>query len=134
MAGSTPDVWRDVLRKGADEFRRFINPMIAMRAELAGEPVHLLAARGGALIDASGQVIEDLHGTQAFGHRNEAITAALQGYLASDAPSWFPSRVNPFAGRLARISRGWPGISWSPLSITSARCGREARSASRRSI
>ena len=102
MAVSERDGLRDVLRKGADDFRRFVNPMIAMRAELAGEPVHLMAARDGALIDAGGQVIEDLHGTQAFGHRNETITAALQSYLASDAPSWFPSRVNPFAGRLAR--------------------------------
>lgn len=102
MADSDTDGLRDILRKGADEFRRFVNPLIAMRAELADEPVHLCGTREGALVSADGQVIEDLHGTQAFGHRHPAITAAVQSYLASDAPSWFPSRVNPFAGRLAR--------------------------------
>ena len=57
---------------------------------------------GGALVDRDGRRIEDLHGTQAFGHRNPHVQRALLDYLASDAPSWFPARVNPFAGRLAR--------------------------------
>ncbi len=93
---------RDLLRKGAGEFKAFVNPLIALRAELAGEPIHLVRAEGGGLVDADGRHIEDLHGTQAFGHRHPAITAALRHFLDSDAPSWFPSRVNPFSGRLGR--------------------------------
>ncbi len=91
-----------VLRKGFEEFRRFINPIIAQRASLSHEPIRLLSARDGMPIDADGRAIEDLHGVQAFGHRHPAITAAVRDYLDSDALSWFPSRVNPFAGRVAR--------------------------------
>jgi len=64
--------------------------------------VRIIRAEGGRLFDPDGRVFEDMHGTQMFGHRNPAITAALQAFLASDAPSWYPSRVNPFTGRLAR--------------------------------
>lgn len=92
----------DILRKGFDEYAEFINPLIAQRAKLAGEPLRLLATREGALIDDEGNTIEDFHGTQAFGHRQPAIADAIRHFLDSDAPSWFPSRVNPFAGRFAR--------------------------------
>ncbi len=96
------DDYADIFRSGFDEYREFINPLIAQRAALAGEPVRLVRARAGRLVDPRGHEIEDFHGTQAFGHRNGAIMAALQAFFASDAPSWYPSRVNPFAGRLAR--------------------------------
>src|SRR5262249_34512655 len=90
------------LRKGFEDFRDFVNPLIALRAELAGEPTRLVRAAGGQLIDVEGRVIEDFHGTQAFGHRNPAITAAVREFLESDSPSWFPSRVNPYSGHLAK--------------------------------
>lgn len=90
------------LRQGFDDFRDWVNPLIALRAELAGEPAKVTRAEGGQLFGSDGKAIEDFHGTQAFGHRHPAITRAVQEYLASDAPSWFPSRVNPFAGSLAR--------------------------------
>lgn len=93
----------DILRRGFEEFARYVNPMIALRAKLAGEPLAVTSATGdGRLVLEDGTPVEDLHGAQAFGHRQPAVTAAVQAYLASDAPSWFPSRVNPFAGRLAR--------------------------------
>jgi acetylornithine/succinyldiaminopimelate/putrescine aminotransferase len=79
-----------------------VNPGIAQRAVLSGEPVRVVRAQGGQLVTDDGRTIEDLHGTQAFGHRNPAVADALRAYLESDAPSWFPSRVNPLAGRLAR--------------------------------
>jgi len=79
-----------------------VNPGIALRAEVAKEPVRVVRTAGGGLVDEDDRPIEDLHGTQAFGHRNPAVAAALRAFLDSDAPSWFPSRVNPFAGRLAR--------------------------------
>src|SRR6185503_13971087 len=56
----------------------------------------------GGLVDGEGRRFEDFHGTQAFGHRNPAVAAAIKSFLESDAASWYPSRVNPFAGRLAR--------------------------------
>jgi acetylornithine/succinyldiaminopimelate/putrescine aminotransferase len=90
------------LRQGFDDFRDWVNPLIALRAELAGEPAKVTRAEGGQLFGSDGGAIEDFHGTQAFGHRHPAITRAVQEFLASDAPSWFPSRVNPFAGSLAR--------------------------------
>jgi len=96
------DPYAEVLRRGFDEFGRFINPMIAQRAALAGEPIRVTRAAGGMLLDADGREIEDLHGTQALGHRNPQVAAALREFLESDAPSWYPSRVSPFAGRLAR--------------------------------
>ncbi len=94
--------YAEILRKGFDEFSQFINPMIAQRASLAGEPIRVTRAAGGMLFDADGREIEDLHGTQALGHRNARIARALREFLDSDAPSWYPSRVSPFAGRLAR--------------------------------
>jgi acetylornithine/succinyldiaminopimelate/putrescine aminotransferase len=92
----------DILRRGFEDFRGFVNPLIAQRAELAGEPLRIIHVREGRLEDTEGQLIEDFHGTQAFGHRNPAIAAAVRQFLDSDSPSWFPSRVNPYAGSLAR--------------------------------
>ncbi len=91
-----------VPRQGFEDFREFVNPLIALRAELAGEPTKLMHVDQGQLVTADGQVVEDFHGTQAFGHRNPAIAQAVQAFLESDSPSWFPSRVNPYAGSLAR--------------------------------
>ncbi|HEU5072574.1 MAG TPA: aminotransferase class III-fold pyridoxal phosphate-dependent enzyme, partial [Polyangiaceae bacterium] len=85
-----------------DDFREFVNPMIALRARLAGEPTEVPRVDAGRLMTREGQVVEDFHGTQAFGHRNPAITRAVRAFLESDSPSWFPSRVNPYAGSLAR--------------------------------
>ncbi len=94
--------FEDILRRGFDEYREFVNPLIAQRAAVAGEPIKLIRAEGGVLCDAQGHAVEDFHGTQAFGHRHPAITAAVRAFLDSDAINWYPSRVNPFAGRLAR--------------------------------
>jgi acetylornithine/succinyldiaminopimelate/putrescine aminotransferase len=91
-----------ILRQGLDDFREFVNPWIALRADLAGEPTRLSRVDEGRLVTADGQLIEDFHGTQAFGHRNPAITRAVLAFLESSSPSWFPSRVNPYAGSLAR--------------------------------
>jgi acetylornithine/succinyldiaminopimelate/putrescine aminotransferase len=96
------DSYDDILARGFDEYREFVNPLIAQRAALAGEPVKLVRTDAGRLVDRDGRALEDFHGTQAFGHRNPHIAQAVRAFLDSDAPSWFPSRVNPFAGRLAR--------------------------------
>jgi acetylornithine/succinyldiaminopimelate/putrescine aminotransferase len=93
---------KHTLRHGFDDFRQFVNPLIALRTELSGEPVRVLGTAEGRLVTADGQRVEDFHGTQAFGHRNESISRAVIDFLQSDSPSWFPSRVNPFAGTLAR--------------------------------
>ncbi len=92
----------DILRGGFDDYQAFVNPLVAQRARLAGEPVRIERVADGTLVDRTGHVFEDFHGTQAFGHRNPHVAAAVQAFLASDAASWFPSRVNPFAGRFAR--------------------------------
>ena len=91
-----------ILREGFEEYHHFVNPLVSQRARLVGEPIRVVAARGGLLVDVEGQEVEDFHGTQAFGHRHPAIARAIIDYLESDAPSWYPSRVNPFAGRFAR--------------------------------
>src|SRR6185436_9560129 len=99
-----PDEIGEILRRGFEEFREFVNPLIAQRAALAGEPVKLTRViPGGPLVapDGGGE-LEDLHGTQMLGHRNPEVAAAVRRYLESDLPNWFPARVNPFAGRLAR--------------------------------
>lgn len=89
-----------MLREGYEAYRRYVNPLVTLRAELLGEPTHLTAARDGQLVEPRGAV-EDFHGTQTFGHRHPAITAAITEFLASDSPNWFPCRVNPYAGLLA---------------------------------
>jgi acetylornithine/succinyldiaminopimelate/putrescine aminotransferase len=61
-----------------------------------------MRAEGGRLRLEDGRAIEDFHGTQAFGHRNSHIAECIREFLASEHPNWFPSRINPFAGRLAR--------------------------------
>jgi len=91
-----------ILRHGFEDFREFVNPLIASRAELAGEPTRVTRVDGGRLVTDGGQIVEDLHGTQAFGHRNPAVAAAVLAFLESGSPSWFPSRMNPYAGSLAR--------------------------------
>ena len=90
-------------RDGFDDFRRFVNPLIAQRATLAGEPIRLLRAVAGVPQLDDGTPIEDFHGTQTLGHRNPAVAEALKRSLDSEALSWFPSRVSPYAGRLARV-------------------------------
>jgi len=96
------DTAADILRHGFGEFQQFVNPLIAERARLAREPIELVRVIDGVLHDANGKAYEDLHGTQMLGHRNPAIADAIRGFLDSDLPNWFPSRVNPWAGRLAR--------------------------------
>jgi acetylornithine/succinyldiaminopimelate/putrescine aminotransferase len=91
-----------ILKDGFDAFREFVNPTLALRAELAGEPVRCARTRDGQLVDGSGNLVEDLNGTQAFGHRHPHVTRMVQEFLSSDSASWFPSRVNPYAGSLAR--------------------------------
>jgi acetylornithine/succinyldiaminopimelate/putrescine aminotransferase len=91
-----------ILRDGFEEFREFVNPLIALRAEITGEPARAVRARDGQLVDAAGQLIEDFNGAQAFGHRHPHVTRMVQAFLESDSASWFPSRVNPYAGSLAR--------------------------------
>jgi acetylornithine/succinyldiaminopimelate/putrescine aminotransferase len=90
-----------IVRHGFDEFRQFVNPMIARRAGISGEPGTAVHVRAGQLFGDNGEFIEDFNGTQAFGHRNPHVTAKLQEFLASDLASWFPSRMSPFAGSLA---------------------------------
>jgi ornithine--oxo-acid transaminase len=92
----------DIMRHGFAEFRSFVNPLIAERARLAREPIELHRVVHGVLQDAAGTQYEDLHGTQMLGHRNPAVADAIRAFLDSDLPNWFPSRVNPWAGRLAR--------------------------------
>lgn len=94
----------DILRYGFDEYREFINPLVSQRAKLAMEPIHLLRVGvDGVPRTGDGDVVEDFHGTQVFGHRRAEITQALQEFLSSDYLSWYPSRVSPFGGRLARM-------------------------------
>lgn len=91
-----------IMRGGFEDYRDFVNPWIYGRAELAGEPIRFARAEAGRVVLEDGRALEDFHGTQAFGHRHPAIAGAIRAFLDSDAPNWFPSRVNPFAGRLAR--------------------------------
>src|SRR5262249_8238826 len=90
-----------ILREGFDDYRKYVNPLVALRAELLGEPVRATHTIDGRLVEDRGQV-EDFHGTQAFGYRNPAIADTVRALPDSDAANWFPSRVNPFAGALAR--------------------------------
>jgi len=117
-----------ILRRGFDDFREFVNPLIALRTELSGEPVRVVRTEGGKLVDYEGNTIEDLHGTQAFGHRHPAITQAVRDFLDSDSPAWFPSRVNPYAGALARRLCERTGRAYSSVFFASS--GSEAVEAS----
>src|SRR5262245_21035041 len=92
----------DLLRRGFDEFREFVNPLIGIRAELANEPFRIVKTYRGMLVDDEGHLFEDFHGTQAFGHRHPAIAAAVREFLESDSPNWYPARLSPYSGRLAR--------------------------------
>jgi acetylornithine/succinyldiaminopimelate/putrescine aminotransferase len=97
------DAIDEILRRGFDEYQEFVNPLVAERARLAGEPLRIVGADDeGRIVTQDGLVIEDFHGTQAFGHRRREITLAVRAFLDTGAPNWFPSRVNPFTGRLAR--------------------------------
>ena len=115
-----------ILRKGFDDYRELVNPLVALRAELTGEPARVVRVEQGRLVDADGRLIEDFHGTQAFGHRHPAVTQAVRELLDSDSPSWFPARVNPYAGSLARRlceranAGGAPGPAPAPAAYSNA--------------
>jgi acetylornithine/succinyldiaminopimelate/putrescine aminotransferase len=94
----------EMLREGYESYRRYVNPLVTLRAELLGEPTRITAVRDGQLLALQSNAthnVEDFHGTQTFGHRHPAITRAVTDFLASDSPNWFPCRVNPYAGLLA---------------------------------
>ncbi|MDP2316852.1 MAG: aminotransferase class III-fold pyridoxal phosphate-dependent enzyme [Pseudomonadota bacterium] len=93
----------EVQARGFHEFMCYVNPMLAQRAQLGGEPWHVVATDDGRLVHSDGRIYEDFHGTQALGHRNPHITAAVKCFLDTDAPNWYPARVTPYAGRLARM-------------------------------
>jgi acetylornithine/succinyldiaminopimelate/putrescine aminotransferase len=97
----TPGLIDHILREGFESYRKYVNPLVTLRAELLGEPTRVTRVTEGQLVEERG-LVEDFHGTQTFGHRHPAITKAVQEFLASDSPNWFPSRVNPYAGSLAR--------------------------------
>lgn len=100
------DSLESILQTGVDEFATWSNSLALQRARLMGEPLaHVRVLDDGTLQGSDGQVCHDFisgYGTQAFGHRNPTITGALQNYLASQIPSFFPSGISPFAGRFAR--------------------------------
>lgn len=91
-----------ILRRGFEDYREFVNPHVSLRTELTGEPARVPGTQDGRIVDAAGNVFEDFHGTQSFGHRHPAITEAVREFLESGSPAWFPARVNPYAGSLAR--------------------------------
>lgn len=92
----------EILASGFRDFAEWVNPPVARRADLSGEPVRVARVAGGCLVLEDGRVVEDFHGTQAFGHRHPQVTRAVRDFLDSDSASWFPARVNPYAGSLAR--------------------------------
>jgi len=89
-------------RTGWDDYRELVNPIVAQRTELTGEPARVVHTDQGRLVDAAGARFEDFHGTQSFGHRHPAIANAVRAFLETDAPNWYPGRMNPYAGLLAR--------------------------------
>jgi acetylornithine/succinyldiaminopimelate/putrescine aminotransferase len=92
------------LRQAYQDFARFVNPLVAGRAQLSGEPYLLTQVKDGKLIDVNGRSYVDLlagWGTQAFGHRPKAIEDSLRDFLDSDVPSFYPSGISPYSGRLA---------------------------------
>lgn len=93
-----------LLQQGYDDFRAFVNPLVAMRARLSSEPYLLERVEQGRLVDKDGKPYVDLlagWGTQAFGHRPRAVEAALVAFLNGSAPSFYPSGISPYAGLLA---------------------------------
>ena len=43
-----------ILRKGFDDYRELVNPLVALRAELSGEPAKVVRTDGGRLVDDRG--------------------------------------------------------------------------------
>lgn len=97
----------EVLRHGFEDFKAWVNPVAAERAQLSGEPIQLVrVVDGDTLADANGQTYQDFlsgYGTQALGHRHPRIVECLRQFLDDDAPSFFPSGISPYAGHLARL-------------------------------
>jgi acetylornithine/succinyldiaminopimelate/putrescine aminotransferase len=93
------------LYQGYADFQKFVNPWVAMRAQLSGEPYQLSHAIEGCLVDLQGKRYVDMiagWGTQSFGHRPAVIESALRDFLNSNVPSFYPSSVSPHAGHLGR--------------------------------
>ena len=93
------------LQQGYDDFRTFINPLVAARAELCGEPFRMMSTKDGCLVDAEDRSYHDFlagWGTQLFGHRPAVIEQALRAYLDGTTPSFYTSGVSPYAGQLGK--------------------------------
>lgn len=96
------DLIENVLREGFQDFANYVNPLIAKRVQISNEPMVITSTKNGQLLERDEKIIEDFHGTQAFGHRHPHITKRVMEFLTSDSANWFPSRVNPFSGFLAK--------------------------------
>lgn len=89
-----------------DDFRGYVNPWVAMRAELGGEPSKVVRAAGSTLWDESNGPVADFTsgwGTQPLGHRDPVVAAALRAFLDTDEPAFHPAGPSPLTGRLARV-------------------------------
>ena len=92
------------LWRGYEDYHRFVNPGVVLRAELAAQPYRLMRVEGERYVDDEGRHIDDFicgWGTQAFGPRCAPIEQAVRELLDSPLPGYFASSVSPFAGLLA---------------------------------
>ena len=53
LGAVAPSALPRILRQGFDDFREFVNPMIALRARLAGEPTDVARVDAGRLLTAA---------------------------------------------------------------------------------
>lgn len=91
--------------QGYEDYHRFVNPGVVLRADLSAQPYQLMRVEGQRYVDAEGLVIDDFlsgWGTQAFGPRQPHVEQAVREFLDSSLPGYFSSSVSPFAGLLAR--------------------------------
>ncbi len=117
----------DVFHKGWDEFQEFVNPLIAQRARLAGEPMRLVAARGRAAVG------------RWTASRSRICTArrcwaiATRSWRPRCAPFWRPTRRTGIRRASTRSSAGWRGASASaPATRTPTSAARAATPSRRR--
>lgn len=102
--GSTPPP-RWSLWRGYEDYHRYVNPGVILRAELTAQPFKLMSVDGDRYVDDEGLHLDDFlsgWGTQAFGPRCAYVEDAVRQFLDSKLPGYFSSSVSPFAGLLAR--------------------------------
>ncbi len=105
----------DLARLAADQYQRYINPVLAALGKTSGFLKTFVRGEGCHLWDAAGNRYLDFvsgFGSLNLGHNHPAVVAAIQTAMSSLSPGFAQAAINPYAAALADrlVSCSPPGL------------------------